>query len=186
VSKLQRRAKGEEGAILLLVLFFATAIGLSLAALVSLAGSNLSATAQLTQERNIEYSADAVMDGAIQAVRSVAPVPTASPACPNFPSGGPWLAVNRNSGSIIVTCSMGTFAFPTTTCTYGVNPCSGRTVQFFACPASDASSCSAHALLVANVEYEDVCSGPGEVGCSFPNNTSTVTIENWIVKRANT
>jgi hypothetical protein len=184
MSDLQRRASGEEGAVLLLVLFFATAIGLALAALVSLAGNNLSATAVLTQERNIEYSADAAMDGAIQAVRSVAPVPVASPACPNFPSGVSGLSVNRNTKSIIITCSMGTFAFPTTTCTYGVNPCSGRIVQFVACPASDASSCSAHALLVANIEYGDVCSGPGEIGCSF-NNTSTVTIENWIVKRAN-
>ena len=184
MSESRRRAKGEEGAILLLALFFALAIGLSLSALVSLAGTNLSATGQLTQERNIEYSADAVMDGAIQAVRSVAPVPAASPACPNFPSGSSGLAVNQNAESIIVTCSMGTFAFPTTNCTYGINPCSGRIVQFVACPASDASSCSAHALLVANVEYEDVCAGPGEVGCTF-NNTSTVMIEDWIVQRAN-
>jgi hypothetical protein len=185
MTKLQRRARGEEGAILVLVLVFALAIGLALAALVTLAGNNLSATAQLTNERNIEYSADAVMDGAIQAVRSVAPAPTASPVCPNFPSGGIGLAVNRNTGSLIVTCSMGTFASPTTTCTYGMNPCSGRIVQFVACPVSDASSCSAHAVLIANVEYGDVCAGPGEVGCSF-NNSSTVTIENWIVKRANT
>jgi hypothetical protein len=184
MSKVQRRAKGEEGAILLVVLFLAVGIGLSLAALVGLAGTNLSATAQLTRERNIEYSADTVMDGAIQAVRSVAPVPAASPSCPNFPTGVSGLAINRNTETIIVTCSMGTFAFPTTTCTYGVNPCSGRIVQFVACPASDASSCSAHALLVANVEYGDVCSGPGEVGCSF-GSTSTVTIENWIVQRAN-
>ena len=186
MGKFQRRAKGEDGAILVLVLFMALGIGLSLAALVSLAGTNLSATVQLTKERNIEYSADAVMDGAVQAVRSVAPVPAASPACPNFPSGGAGLSVNRNTESIIATCSMGTFAFPTTTCTYGSNPCSGRVVQFAACPATYTTfaSCSAHALLVANVEYGDVCSGPGEVGCSTYG--STVTIENWIVKRANT
>ena len=186
MGKFQRRAKGEDGAILVLVLFMALGIGLSLAALVSLAGTNLSATVQLTRERNIEYSADAVMEGAIQAVRSVAPVPAASPACPNFPSGGSGLAVNRNTETIIATCSMGTFAFPTTTCNYGVNPCSGRIVQFAACPASDTTfaSCSTHALLVANIEYGDVCSGPGEVGCTTYG--STVTIENWIVKRANT
>ena len=169
MGTLQRRAKGEEGAVLVLVLFFVLGIGLSLTALISLAGTNLAATPQLTSERNIEYSADTAMDGAIQTVRSVAANPAANPTCPNFPSGGSGLVVNPNTESIIVTCSMGTFA-------------SGRVVEFAACPAADStfSSCLANALLVADVEY-------GDTGCSTGSygDCTTVTIEDWIVIRAN-
>ena len=174
---LRRRDTSENGAMLLLAMVFVLGIGLALAGLVSLTGENLLATGQIQSERDAEYSADGVVEGAIQMIRSVAPSPPASPTCPNFPSGGSGLLVNQDSPSLIAACSMGSFASTGTT--------SGRFVQFAACRSSNStfSACLANALLVAEVEYVDTgCQTGTDLNCQYG---SSVTIESWIVERAN-
>ena len=169
----------EEGAVLVLVLFFVLGIGLSLAALVTFAGTNLLATAHLQSERNIEYSADAVVEAAIQEVRMVAPSSSAAPSCPNVQPGGATFVVNQGSGPILATCSMGTLP-------------SGRIVQFAACPPSNTTfaTCSQNALLVAEVVYGDTGCSPGtDLNCKLSTGGSgygtSVTIDSWVVTRAN-
>lgn len=170
-----RRNQSEEGAVLLLVLFFVLGIGLSLGALVTLSATNLSATTQLKGERNIEFSADAVVDGAIQAVR---PVASSGAVCPTFPSGGSGLKVNVNTEAISATCSMG-ILIPSGTTT------ETRNVQFVACPTSTLSACLTNAILIATVQYTDTgCPPFSDVGCTTKYG-SIVTIENWTVVRAN-
>lgn len=164
--------RGEEGAVLVLVLLFVMGVGLALAALVSLAGSNLSASLQIQSERNIEYSADAVMEGAIQTVRTVPPSSTENPACPTFPSSGTGLVINQNTQGIVVYCFMGAFS-------------TGRVVQFAACYSTNTTyaTCTTKALILAEVEYSDTgCTGIDQ-GCSPYG--ATVTIESWVVQRAN-
>lgn len=162
----------ETGAVLLIVLFFVLGIGLSLAALIGVAGTNLIATGQIQAERNIEYSADTAADGAIQAVRSISPNPPTNPACPNFPSTG---SLSTNQNSMVVTCSM------------GIIP-GARFVEFAVCTAPTTGSltfptCLPNALLVAQVEYIDTGCTTGDTGCT--DYGAGVTVDNWLVKRAN-
>jgi hypothetical protein len=162
-----RRAAGrdEDGAVLLLVLFFVVGIGLSVAALVALSGTNLIATFHLQGERNLEYAADAAADGAVQFARS----PTAYSVSCQFPSNGS-IAVDQNN--LVVECLPGS------------GP-SGRMVQFAVCraPTTDFSACNANAVLVAEVQYGDTNCTPGTDQC-FQYGTS-ITIRSWLVKRAN-
>src|SRR5579863_5311153 len=63
------REHGEEGASLIIALIFVVATAVVVVALVNLTGTNLINTANLQNERSVEYAADAVVDGTIATVR---------------------------------------------------------------------------------------------------------------------
>jgi hypothetical protein len=175
----RRRATNDEGAVLILALVFLIAVALVLLALVSLASTNLVATSKLDAQRNLEYAADAVVDGAIQTVRSEAPSSLTNPTCPNFPSS---TALQPNGENVIVECTMGIPA--------GFY---GRIVEFDACaaPALSFASCQGGAIVRAEVIFNDVsktCSSGATPGCygGTPGFWGTgVTIESWTVETAN-
>jgi hypothetical protein len=173
------RSSNDEGAVLILALVFLVAVALVLLALVSLAGTNLVATSKLQAQRNLEYAADSLVDGAIQTVRSEAPNPLPNPACPNFPSNA---SLQPNGENLIVECTMGIPA--------GFY---GRIVEFDACaaPAASFATCQSGAIVRAEVVFNDVsksCSSGATPGCygGTPGFWGTsVTIESWTVETAN-
>jgi hypothetical protein len=168
-----RSINDESGAALVLALVFITAVALLLGALVSLSGTNLLATSQLQSLRSSAYNADAIVDGAIQALRGQAPSSMTSPTCPNFPTSG---SIN----GVVVYCRMGIPA--------GYY---GRIVQFWACPTANGGTCptdQANAILKSEVVYNDVKSGcttgaiPGCYGSSWG---VTLDVATWNVTLAN-
>jgi hypothetical protein len=66
------RARGEDGASLLIALAFLTVFGLLIPAIVTLGGTNLLATNRLGEQRTDVYTADGALDGAIQYIRQQA------------------------------------------------------------------------------------------------------------------
>jgi hypothetical protein len=184
------RRASEEGAVLILALVFLVAIGLVLMTLVSLAGTNLAVTSNLQAQRNLEYYADALVDGAIQAVRHEAPSSITNPTCPNFAS---WPSPPAPAGNnLVVDCAMG---IPTTG-TPPVPSFYGRIVEFDACPVASPplsfSSCQSAAIVRANVVFNDVSNAPGCSGTipscygGFPGFWGTgMTLESWTVQTAN-
>lgn len=128
----------ERGAVLVLALIFLLAIGLVLAALVTLAGTNLLATTNLQIQRDVEFAADAAVDGAIQMLRTPGPMV----ACPT-PLKQP---VRVGTVTMAVQCSSAT-----------PPGASGRIVEFDACSATltTFAQCEAAAVIRARVTYDD-------------------------------
>lgn len=163
----------ELGAALVLALVFLVTIGLVLAALVSLTGTNLVNTSNLQGERNVEYAADAAVDGAIQVVRHQAPI---SP-CPNFPSGA-GQSLTINGVTLVVQCTM-----------YQPPNSWGRIAEFDACQTVGAAfaTCQANAIVKADVTFNDLPSGCTNATppCSYGSSWgTTLTIWNWTVEPA--
>jgi hypothetical protein len=168
--------RDERGAILILALFFLVSVGMTIIAILGLVGSNLLATRGLQIQRNVQYGADAAVEGAIQAVRYS---PLQSP-CPNYPTTGsiaiPPTTVPGGGAAnqYVVVCSM---AAP-----IGFN---GRLVEFDACLAtygSSFSTCQASDVIRAEVVFTDVA-----VGCVVscpPDYGAAVTITSWQVRSA--
>ncbi|HLX88926.1 MAG TPA: hypothetical protein VKR22_10795 [Acidimicrobiales bacterium] len=157
--------RDESGASLLIALVFVVAIAVLLIAIVNLSGTNLTDTAQLQNERALEYSADAVVDTAIQADRYVkTPVlctDTQSLSVGQIQSGG--------VASVVAYCDV-------------VSPPSSPFHQatIVACLASISSfaNCTSP-ILTADVEYTDQKpDGTSQVGYSL-------NVISWNVNVAN-
>jgi hypothetical protein len=176
-DRLSHNAHPEDGATLILALIFVVLVGAIVAALLSLAGTNLLSTTNLQHQRNHEFAADAAVDGAIQSLRHQAP--TSPVTCPNFPSGV-GQSVTINGDSFVVECSM------------AILPNSfGRLVEFDACPLGlSFSSCAAQAVVRANVTYDDLsslsCQNTSQPGCTYGNSWGTgLNVWSWVVQSAN-
>ena len=163
--------RSETGAILVLALIFLVTVGVVVAALVTLAGTNLVNTTNLQNQRSLEFSADAAVDGAIQTLRGQSP--TSSVTCPT-PLGAP---VSVNGVALAVECTM------------AIPPGSyGRIVEFDACAQGlSFSQCQSAAVVRANVTYDDLssssCIGIGNPsGCTYGSTWGTgLTVWSWVV-----
>jgi hypothetical protein len=183
----RRRDATEEGAVLILALVFLVAIAVILTFLVTLTGTNLLVTSKLQAQRNVEYAADALVDGAIQAVRHQAPNSVTNPTCPSYPSGSPTTVIITGQ-ALVVECSM---VIPTNGS--GQVIFYGRIVEFDACvgaaPAVSFSSCQNAAIVRASVVFNDVSNAPGCKGSDpacYPGFWGTgMNIESWVVETAN-
>ena len=183
----RRRDSTEEGAVLILALVFLVAISVVLIFLVTLAGTNLAVTSKLQTQRTMEYSADALVDGAIQAVRHQAPNSVTNPTCPSYPSGSPTPAIIPGQ-ALVAECSM---VIPTNGS--GQVIFYGRIVEFDACvgaaPAMTFLNCQNAAVVRASVVFNDVSSAPGCTGTNpacYPGFWGTgMNIESWVVETAN-
>jgi hypothetical protein len=162
-----------------LALIFVVAIGLLLYSIVGLAGTNLLNTANLQNERALEYAADGAVDGAIQTIRYDTPMVTNSTCSPTAPAFAP--GTINGVGNVVVFCQ-------------SANPSYDRQVTFVACASGTASflSCASlgTSLLQAQVLYSDVANGclnPGAPGCYNPPTTSgsSLTVLSWVVAKAN-
>lgn len=167
--------RSDSGAALILALAFLLGIGAVLVPLVSLAGSNMINTSNLQTQRGIEFSADAIMDGAIQTVRHEPP----TTSCPTFPGGStPSLTVDGTS--MEVQCSEAPVS--------DLDPF-GRNVEFDACVAQPAeiwATCQANAVIRAQVSFDDLA--PGCTDFSTPaciSHGNQMSVWSWVVRKAN-
>jgi hypothetical protein len=177
VNGLPPNSDAEGGATLILTLIFVVVIGAVVAGLLSLASTNLLATTNLQNQRNLEFAADAAVDGAIQSLRHQAP--TSPVTCPNFPSGA-GQSVTVNGDQLVVECSM------------AILPNSfGRLVEFDACPPGlSFSSCTAQSIVRANVSYDDLsslsCQNTSQPGCTYGSPWGTgLNVWSWVVESGN-
>lgn len=173
----RRESRDESGVALIIALVFVVGIGVVLTALVSLTGTNLTTTVDLQQQRNIEFAADAGIEGAIQALRHQAPSSLTSPTCPSYPSS-PSTSLTINGVTMDVACSMSIPA--------GFY---GRLVEFDACqiPAATFAACQAAAAVRVEVQFDDVapgCSSGANPGCYGSSWGTGMTIETWNVRTA--
>ena len=156
----------EAGATLVLALVFVIAIALILVAIITLTGTNLVNTANLENERAVEYSADGAVDAAVQVVRYQSPVTACSPTT-GFSTG------SVNGDNLLVYCEV-------------ANPNAQRQVTFTACPSSDQSLATcpiSDQILVAQVVYTDPgCTSGSGSGCTAGQ---TATVVSWVVERSN-
>ena len=174
VSKPRR---DEDGASLIIALVFVLLISLILLAIVTLSGTNIVNTTNLQNERTLEYSAEGGVQAALQAIRYATPGQTST-----FCGGSPALAPPAPIDGAVVYCQLGDLTY-------------ARVLNFEACPpAVSAASCANNVnkadVLTATVLISDVASGctsGGSPGCYNPPSTSgtSVTVESWIVDRAN-
>jgi hypothetical protein len=166
---------------MVLALMFMITVGLTLGGLMTLVGTNLTDTSGLQKQRNLEYGADAAVEGAIQAIRYQAP----GSSCPTFPKS-PATSIAVDGHGYVVECSM------------GVPPgFYGRVVEFDACLVANSStfsSCQTNAIVQADVVYNDVkpgcasgaingCYGSGPWGAGFWG--TSVNVQTWSVRAAN-
>ena len=70
-------ARGEQGAALIIALVFMLTMGLLVGVLVTLADTNLLASANLEAQRTGQYAADGALETAVQTVRYLGPAATA-------------------------------------------------------------------------------------------------------------
>ena len=176
----RRSPKPDTGAVMILALMFLITVGLSLGGLMTLVGTNLVDTAGLQHQRNVEYGAEAAVEGAIQAVRYQSP----NGSCPTFPKS-PATSVTVNNQQYVVECTM------------GIPPgYYGRIVEFDACGVATSSTfatCQSNAVVQAYVVFDDVkagcssgavngCYGSGPWGAGFWG--TGVNVQTWTVKAA--
>jgi Tfp pilus assembly protein PilV len=180
--------RGEEGATLLLALIFVLLVSVIMLAIVNLSGTNILNTTNLQNERTLEYSAEGGVQAALQAVRYVTPSQSSGPSsyCSSshtFFNGPQTLGMTP----VVVACQVASLLY-------------ARAFTFEACrPATAASSCTNNAnnadILRTTVLLSDVsagCTGPIGPGCYNPvgavagsTSGASVTVESWIVERAN-
>jgi hypothetical protein len=179
------RRRGEEGATLLLALIFVLLVSVIMLAIVNLSGTNILNTANLQNERTLEYSAEGAVQTAIQAVRYLTPAATATTPCSTSSGYQPPAPLNGAEGAVVY-CQVGTLVY-------------ARALTFEACPTgTSANACTNNVngadVLKATILFDDVsttCSGPVGPGCYNPvggagsTSGSSVTVENWVVERAN-
>jgi Tfp pilus assembly protein PilX len=168
--------RGEDGASLIIALVFVLLISLILLAIVTLSGTNIVNTTNLQNERALEYSAEGGVQAALQSVRYVTASQT-SAFCANSPALQPPTPISST-----VVCQFAKLTY-------------ARVLTFEACDVTVSSSNCANNVnkadvLTATVLISDVASGctsGGSPGCYNPPSTSgtSVTVESWIVNRAN-
>jgi len=175
--------QNEGGASLVLALVFMVVISLVLAALVSLAGTNLLNTSNLQGVRNVEYASDAAVEGAIQMARHICPTVTPPAPCvppsPSVPVTVPCPALQPaqpiNGQMVAVQC------------TWTVPPGSfGRIAEFDACQTGVTfATCQADAVVKADVTYDDLPAGCTTMSAMCPYTVGAgLTVWNWTVERA--
>jgi len=172
------RERGEEGASLIIALIFVVATAIVVVALVNLTGTNLINTANLQNERSVEYASDAVVDGTIQVVRPESNSATLGSTTSTCSSTSATVTTpSFNPASPINTYSLEAFCFASQV---GFT----RVVTIRACPANTANygACQATALLEAQVTYVDVSCTTNPSGCPAPGNS--MFINYWTVERA--
>ena len=194
----RRELVPEKGTALILVLIFLAAMGPVLAGLVTLSGTNLLNTSNLGAQRNLEFSGDAALDGAIQLVRTVPacsaacispPTPGTAIPCPTYPSAT--VGLNEDGVNLMVDCSA---SVPSTTGT----PFYGRLVYFDACNVTAAttsfSACESAAVVKAEVYFDDEattnpftglpCATGATAGCYGSSWGTQMTVLSWTVQSA--
>jgi len=178
---------GEEGTALILALVFLVAMSLILAALVSLSGDGLAATAQLKDGRALEYAGDGATDAAIEAVRY---------SDDSYTGGSPQLCtLGPNQGSltidgyqVYVFCQAGNGVSNSGTLAWD------RDVVFYACldGSDNNQDCldptSGQQILEAEVGFDDFTSR-GQIQCDQTTQLSCgaggLEIVSWKVATAN-
>lgn len=167
--------RSDSGTALILALVFVLCIGAVLVPLVSLAGTNMLNTTNLRQQRNLEFSADAATDGAIESVRHDAP----TTACPTFPA-----VPNSNAAVDGVAVEVQCLEAPVSV----LDPF-GRNVEFDACVATGGepfTTCQSRAIVRAEVSFDDLATGCTDFStpsCIAYGNQMTVW--SWVVRSAN-
>jgi hypothetical protein len=182
-------ARGDGGAVLILVLIFVIVMSISVLGLLTFGGTGITNATNLQGQRSLEYGADGATTSAIQAVRYSYdafnnPQPTGclpDGATLALPDTTPSITINNVA--FMVECIAG---LPSTIPQYT------RVITFYACVLQ--SSCSAsNAIIAATVDFEDVsqtdldeCAAPVTSGAPF--NTTTCgtgeTISSWVVETA--
>jgi Tfp pilus assembly protein PilX len=164
-----RHQSDESGATLILALVFIVISGLLFAALLTLSGTNLRNTANLQNERGLEYAAGGAVESAIQVARYNAS------NCPLPAAMNPF---SFNSDQINVFCSPATAGFL-------------RQPTFYACPSTDATlaTCQSNKdlLLQAVVQYNDLktgCTSSLLPGCNIPVYGQSLQLISWTQERA--
>src|SRR5580693_9084871 len=118
--------RGEEGAALVLALVFILAVGLVMATLVGLTGTNLLATSGLQAARATQFGADGALEQGVQTIRYQTEATTTA-LCGNAPTAA-LLTTTINSQTVVVWCQSDA-------------PVAGvRQVQFYACTSPNAGS----------------------------------------------
>ena len=189
-----KRPRGEEGATLILALVFVLLTSVIMLAIVTLSGTDILNTTNLQNERALEYSAEGAVQSAVQAVRYLDPSPmTFRPQLDGvllqflalvllrtqrndvsdthnrrLPGRDPDLPAHGHLRSV---------------------PASGLRIELREQRRQHAD------LLKATVLISDVsasCADPGSLGCYNPvgaesgsTSGTSVTVESWIVERAN-
>ena len=172
------RMRGEEGTSLIIALLFVVATGLIIVALVNFTGTNLTTTAQLQNERALEYSAGSVMDGAIQMVRFDSASSTLS-AC---------TSATTQAGVVFEPPAMNGIPQLAGFCQWRVNPSNPpqnfRNVLFEVCGASYSTfaDCQTNHVLEANIWFFDVNPNPPPQGTASPG--FSMSISSWTVEKA--
>jgi hypothetical protein len=108
-----RRARGERGASLILALGFLALCGVLIPAIVNLAGTNLSDTSRLQQQRGGVYAADGAVDAAIQYLRQNDSCGTPFGSCPLPFATAPdrlFMAALNGTTANVTVITRGTFA----------------------------------------------------------------------------
>lgn len=175
VASGQRSDRSELGAALILAMVFILGVGAVLVPLLSLTGSNMISTSNLQVERNLEFAADAVMEGAIESIRHDAP----TTSCPTFPAGSS-TGLTVDGTAMEVQCSEAPMSV--------LNP-NGRYVEFDACVSKSGetwNTCQSTAVIRAQVSFCDLATGCD--GSSSPSGVdygNEMSVWNWVVRKAN-
>lgn len=154
------RRRGEEGATLLLALIFVLLVSVIMLAIVNLSGTNILNTANLQNERTLEYSAEGAVQTTIQAVRYLTPAATATTPCSTSSGYQPPGPLNATDGAVVY-CQVGTLVY-------------ARALTFEACPTgTSANACTNNVngadVLKATILFDDVstnCSDPWAPGAT--------------------
>lgn len=188
--------RDDTGTILIIAMVFLLAIGPIVVGLVSLTGSNLLNTVNLQGVRGVEFAADSVVDGSVQALRHQVPAATSNGTvpCPNFP-GGASTSVTINGVSVLAECSM---SIPDRCTNSDPTKCGsanyfGRNIEFDAClaqtPIPTFAACQGKAIVRALVVFNDVASGCASgyaaSNCYGSSWGTGLTIVSWVVQTTN-
>jgi len=168
-------SRSESGTALILALVFVLGIGVVLVPLVSLAGANILNTTNLRQQRSVEFSADAAMDGAIETVRHESP----TTACPTFP-----LVPSPGAPVDGVVVQVQCLEAPVSV----LDPF-GRNVEFDACVAKFGepfSTCQSLAIVRAEVSFDDLATGCTDFSTpACISRGNQMSVWSWVVRTAN-
>lgn len=185
------RARGEEGASLLLALIFLVAVSLVIISTVGWAGNDIRLSAKFQDAQQFQAAANDVSEVAVQYVRFnfLQASLGASPPAPCWSPTSSASALTTNGHVVDAWCS--------TTWTHDANTPPDslvRTVTIDSCLSSvSASGCAANPLLQAVVQIGDANTTTGKSNCTPVTSTSSSgsttcgtwqTIESWIFDRA--
>lgn len=208
------RCHDEAGVALILALAFLVAIGMTLMALVEMAGNDMLNSTNLKSQSALEYAADGVTDATVQWVRygsvvlgepcgegssfcwylfdgtpSTTPGGSASTPAPCLPQGVPSMTVQNAGPSMIVYCVNDGMTSSFTTATRGV--------EFYACEApgctievnSNPYTCTQSGCTPGGTGSDDILQAHVQFQDYSTNGSisygSAMTILSWIVETAN-